>query len=275
MQSLGLIDGFGAEHVAAVVVDPSGDIVAMHGDVKFRFALASVTKLLTSWSVFVAVEERTIAFDDPAGPNGSTVRHLLAHASGLSQHDRNTVLAVPAAKRIYSNVGFEVLGDHLTERSAMGFEEYLNVGVLSPLSMQATSCSGSPAAAGVSTIGDIARFIAELLNPTLISYALMEEATSVAFPGLAGVVPGFGRQDPCDWGLGFEIKSSKYPHWTGIDNSGRSYGHFGQRGTFILIDPDIGYGLGFLCDRNFGPWSVESWPLFCDAVFRELRHLTG
>jgi len=27
----------------------------------------------------------------------------------------------------------------------------------------------------------------------------------VAFPGLAGVLPGLGRYDPCDWGLGFEI----------------------------------------------------------------------
>ncbi|HVB01745.1 MAG TPA: serine hydrolase domain-containing protein [Acidimicrobiales bacterium] len=275
MQSLGLIDDFGADHVAAAVVGRSGDIVGLRGDLEFHFPLASVTKLLTAMSIFVAVEEQTLAFSDPAGPNGSTVRHLLSHASGLSQHDRKIALAVPGAKRIYSNVGFEVLGDYLAERSEIAFEEYLTTGVLAPLSMDSTTCLGSAAAAGASTIGDVAKFIKELLNPSLVSYSLMEEATSVAFPGLAGVVPGFGRQDPCDWGLGFEIKSSKYPHWTGEDNSERSYGHFGQSGTFVLIDPAAGFGIGLLSDRRFGPWSAEAWPPFCDAVFRELRHLSG
>ena len=271
MQSLRLIEEFGADHVAAVVVAASGEIVDIHGDLKFAFSLASVTKLLTAMSIFVAVEEHTLALGDPLGPRGSTVRHLLSHASGLSQHDRKIALAVPGAKRIYSNAGFEVLGDHLADRSAMTFEEYLTGGVLSPLSMDSTSCSGSAAASGVSTIGDVAKFIKELLAPTLVSYAVIAEAASVAFPGIAGVVPGFGRQDPCDWGLGFEIKSSKYPHWTGEDNSERSFGHFGQSGTFVLIDPDVGFGLGLLSDRNFGPWSAEAWPKFCDAVFRELR----
>ncbi len=274
MQSLELIDDFGADHVAAVAVTQSGEVVGLHGDVDFHFPLASVTKILTALSILVAVEELTLALHDAAGPNGSTVRHLLSHASGLSQHDRNIALAVPGAKRIYSNAGFEVLGDLLAERSGMGFEEYLTNGVLVPLAMDSTTCAGSAAAAGVSTIGDVAKLLKELLEPTLISYALMEEATSVAFPGLAGVVPGFGRQDPCDWGLGFEIKSSKSPHWTGEDNSERSFGHFGQSGTFVLVDPDAGFGLGLLSDRRFGTWSAEAWPPFCDAVFQELRRRT-
>ena len=275
MQSLKLIDDTGADHVAAVVVAQSGETVGLHGDLNFHFPLASVTKLLTAVSILVAVEEQTLSLHDAAGPSGSTVRHLLSHASGLSQHDRRVALAVPAAKRIYSNAGYEVLGDLLAERSGMEFGEYLHSGVLAPLAMDSTTCPGSAAAAGVSTIGDVAKFIRELFSPTVISYELMEEATSVAFPGLAGVVPGFGRQDPCDWGLGFEVKSSKHPHWTGEDNSERSYGHFGQSGTFILVDPDAGFGLGFLSDRRFGPWAAEAWPQLCDAVFRELRHLSG
>ncbi|HEX7443763.1 MAG TPA: serine hydrolase, partial [Acidimicrobiales bacterium] len=44
---------------------------------------ASVTKLATALAVLVAVEEGTVDLDQPAGPPGSTVRHLLAHASGL------------------------------------------------------------------------------------------------------------------------------------------------------------------------------------------------
>ena len=60
------------------------------------------------------------------------------------------------------------------------------------------------------------------------------EATDVQFPGLTGVLPGFGVQRPNDWGLGFEIRDAKSPHWTGSANSGRTYGHFGQSGTFIV-----------------------------------------
>ncbi len=52
------------------------------------------------------------------------------------------------------------------------------------------------------------------------------------------MLPGFGVQRPNDWGLGFEIRDAKSPHWTGSANSGRTYGHFGQSGTFIWVDPD-------------------------------------
>ena len=45
-------------------------------------------------------------------------------------------------------------------------------------------------------------------------------------------------QRPNDWGLGFEISDDKSPHWTGSANSGRTYGHFGQSGTFIWVDPE-------------------------------------
>lgn len=275
MRSLECLDEFGADHAAAVVVGPSGQILGVGGDREFQFPLASVTKLLTAMAIFVACEEKTIAFHDALGPNGSTVRHLLSHASGLSQHDRRIALAIPGAKRIYSNAGFELLGDYLAERSGMSFEEYLGAGVFSPLGMESSSCTGSSAAAGASTIDDLSRFIGEILEPTLVSQSLMEEAIAVAFPGLSGVVPGFGRQDPCDWGLGFEIKSVKSPHWTGLDNSPRSYGHFGQSGTFVLVDPDAGYGLGLLTDRRFGPWAAEQWPVFCDDVFADLRRLQG
>jgi CubicO group peptidase (beta-lactamase class C family) len=270
MRALELIDHFGANHVAGVVVDGNGEVVGLRGDEQFQFPLASVTKLLTAMTVFVAVEEQTLQLDNEEGPPNSTVRHLLSHASGLSQFDRRVSLAVPGAKRIYSNAAFEVLGDYLAARSEMAFSEYLQAGVLTPLGMLQTSCGGSPAAAGMATIGDIGRFIAELLNPTLVSKDLIDLATTVAFPGLEGVVPGFGRQNPCDWGLGFEIKSHKSPHWTGLRASPRSFGHFGQSGTFVLIDPEQRYGVGLLTDRDFDSWAKDLWPPFCDAVAAEI-----
>ena len=54
------------------------------GPADLPFPWASVTKPATALAVLVAVEEGTLTLDEPAGPPGSTVRHLLAHASGLA-----------------------------------------------------------------------------------------------------------------------------------------------------------------------------------------------
>jgi CubicO group peptidase (beta-lactamase class C family) len=97
----------------------------------------------------------------------------------------------------------------------------------------------------------------------------LAEATSVAFGGLAGVLPGYGRFDPCDWGLGFELKDAKVPHWTGASNASGTFGHFGQSGSFLWVDPVARVACAALSDRPFGAWAVESWPALADAVLEE------
>ena len=91
----------------------------------------------------------------------------------------------------------------------------------------------------------------------------------MAFPGLAGVLPGFGRFDPCDWGLGFELRDAKDPHWTGRRNSPATFGHFGQSGSFLWVDPAVGVACGALGDGAFGPWAARAWPRLADAVLDE------
>ena len=93
---------------------------------------------------------------------------------------------------------------------------------------------------------------------------------TVALPGLVGVLPEFGRMDPNDWGLGFELRDAKEPHWTGRRNSPRTYGHFGGSGTFLWVDPAAGVALGVLTNLEFGDWAKEAWPLLSDAVLREV-----
>jgi CubicO group peptidase (beta-lactamase class C family) len=88
------------------------------------------------------------------------------------------------------------------------------------------------------------------------------------------VLPGFGRQEPNDWGLGFELRDRKSPHWTGRANSERTFGHFGRSGTFLWVDPDAGVALACLTDREFGEWAAEAWPLLSDAVLAELGPAT-
>jgi CubicO group peptidase (beta-lactamase class C family) len=248
--------------VAVGVTSPSATL-ATTGPLDEALPLASVTKLLTAMAVLVAVEEETLGLDDPAGPEGSTVAHLLAHASGLGIDGGN--MAKPGRRRIYSNSGFGLLGELLAARSAMAFETYVTEAVLHPLGMTGTRM-GHPAFGAVGTAGDLLSLGRELLAPQVLSPAMLARATTVAFPGLDGVLPGFGRQNPNDWGLGFELRDGKVPHWTGADNSPRTFGHFGRSGTFLWVDPDAELACACVTNRDFGPWAAEAWPPLSDAV---------
>jgi CubicO group peptidase (beta-lactamase class C family) len=115
-------------------------------------------------------------------------------------------------------------------------------------------------------VRDLLAFGRELLAPRLLDEALWEAATTVAFPGLDGVLPGHGRQSPNDWGLGFELKADKDPHWTGARLSAASFGHFGQSGSFLIVDPEAGIAVASLADRPFGDWAREAWPPLLDAI---------
>ena len=231
------------------------------------FRWASVTKLVTALAALVAAEEGTIDLDEPAGPEGSTVRHLLAHASGLP-FESGGPTGRPGRRRVYSNVGVELLADRVAARAEMPFAEYLAAAVLLPLGMRA-ELRGSPAADLQGTLDDLLALACELQAPRLVAPETLAEATSVQFPGLAGVLPDLGRFDPNDWGLGFELRDDKSPHWTGSRNSPRTFGHFGGSGTFLWVDPDARLALGCLTDLDFGPWALEAWPRLSDAVLTE------
>ncbi|HEV7650798.1 MAG TPA: serine hydrolase domain-containing protein [Actinophytocola sp.] len=269
MQSVRAVADWPVDHAAVAVVGSSGAVLAAEGPMAREFKLASVTKVLTAYATLIAVEEGAVEWDQPAGPPGSTVRHLIAHTSGLA-FDEHKVVAPPGNRRLYSNPGFEVLADTVHEASGIPFAEYLTEAVLGPLEMTSTRLAGTAGAGAVSTCDDLALFAAELLAPTLLSSSTLAEAVTVAFPGLAGVLPGFGYQKENDWGLGFELRDHKDPHWTGKNSSPRTFGHFGQSGTFLWVDPDAGVACAALSDRAFGPWAVETWPAFTDAVLAEV-----
>lgn len=270
MSALDLIGGWPVTTASAVVVGRDG-IRAVYGDVAREYRLASVTKPLVARAAQVAVEEGVADLDSPAGPPGSTVRHLLAHASGLSMHSAQ-VLAAPGTRRVYSNYGFAVLAETIELQSGIEFGRYLDGAVFAPLGMSASRLSAGAAAAGfgaVSTATDLAAFAADLLAPRLVSVAMHADSVRVQFPGLDGVLPGFGVQRPNDWGLGLEIRDGKSPHWTGAGNSPATYGHFGQSGTFLWADPVGGIALVVLTDRDFGDWAKPLWPAVSDAVVAE------
>ena len=268
VEALRQIDGWPAETATAGVV--SGDGAWTQGPTDRELAWASVTKLFTATATLVAAEEGVVDLDEPAGPEGSTVRHLLAHASGLPFEGRQPI-AGPGQRRVYSNTGFELLGELVAERAEMEFEDYLRAAVLEPLGMGATRLEGSPAAGLRGPLRDLLAFARELLDPRLVAPETLEEATSVAFPGLVGVIPDLGRFEPNDWGLGFELRDAKRPHWTGSRNSERTFGHFGGSGSFLWVDPEVQAACASLSDLDFGDWAKDAWPRLSDAVLAELR----
>ena len=131
----------------ALVLRVEGDVVYSHGDVDRVFPLASVTKPIVAWSVLVAIERGLMTLDDPAGPEGATVRHLLAHASGLPFEGCRPV-AAPEKRRIYSNEGFDVLGEVIEAATGVGVSQWVRETIFEPLGMASADIPGSPAHAG-------------------------------------------------------------------------------------------------------------------------------
>ena len=258
MQALRQVDGWPSANAAVAV---AGAAEAVHGDPDRVFAWASVTKLATAVAVLVACEEGVVELDEPAGPPGSTLRHLLAHASGLPL-DGDVPLSEPGARRIYSNTGFELAAALVAERAEMPFAAYFEHVWGFPL-------TGSPAYGAEGSLRDLLTVARELLEPARIAGETLAEAASVQFAGLDGVLPGFGRMEPNDWGLGLELRDGKSPHWTGSLNSPASFGHFGRSGTFLWVDPGAGLALVCLTDLEFGDWAKEAWPRLADAVLSE------
>lgn len=261
---LATVDAWGADHASVAVVGPAGVLTA-HGDATAVYRWASVTKMVTALTVLVASERALLALDEAAGPPGSTVRHLLAHASGLV-FDGTVTLATPGTRRIYSNAGFDVLGALVAERTGAPFEAAMESLVLAPLAMTRTRLLDRPSQGLHGPLADLAAFGRELLRPTLVSEPLFRIATTVVCPGLVGLLPGVGRFDPLDWGLGFELHDGKRPHWMGDRNSPATFGHFGGSGTFLWVDPVADLAVAVLTDRDFGPWALDAWPGFSDRV---------
>jgi CubicO group peptidase (beta-lactamase class C family) len=261
------------------VVSSSGMEMAFLGGVTGddRFEVASVTKLMTSLAALAAVESGRIELDQPVpgGGDGVTLRHLLAHAGGHPFEPPGRARP-PEQRRIYSNVGFRILAEGVADAVGTTFASWLSTSVLDPLGMTATELvhrrgiDGDPAAGAASTLDDLTRLARCLLDQggPAVGPDLFAEATSVQFPGLAGLVPGVGRFDPCDWGLGFELHDGKRPHWMGDRRSPSAFGHFGASGCFLWVDPDAALAAAAVTGRAFDDdkWAMATWPAWSDRL---------
>lgn len=243
----------------ALAIGNMREVLGAAGDLDRVFRIASVSKLFSSYATLIALEEQSVTLDEPAGPTGSTVRHLLSHASGLGFDDA-TQHFPPAERRIYSNTGIEQLATHVATATGMSFNEYVREAVIEPLGLHSAVVEGSPAHGMSASANDLLRFGQELLTPTLIDISTLDAATTPVFPELRGVLPGFGAQDPNPWGLGFEIRGSKDPHWTSPRHGPSTFGHFGGAGSFLWVDPVRQLTAVSVGDRIFGEWATTAWP---------------
>jgi len=268
MRAFELLGDWPVSAVAVAVIDHH-DNLHVYGDASTEYRLASITKLMTAWATLIGVEDGSVRLDDEIGQPDCTLRHLLAHAGGYGFDSPEAIIS-PARKRIYSNTGYEMIAEHVSSATQFEFADYLNESVFQPLGMNSSHLHGSAAKDVHSTLKDVAKFMGELRTPSLIASSTFLEATSSQFPDLDGVVPGFGRFDPCPWGLGPELRGRKQPHWTGTANSSSTYGHFGGSGTFVWVDPLANVACCALADREFGDWALTYWPIFGDAVLAEL-----
>lgn len=266
MEALRQIERWPAPLAAAGVVTADG-ATQVHGARTAVFPLASVSKPVSALAVLVAAEEGVLDLDEPAGPPGSTIRHLLAHASGLP-FEGSGPIARPGRRRIYSNVGFRVLGEHLAREAEMPFAQYVSAAIVEPLGILLDP-HGHPGSGMHATLGDVLAVAAQLLEPTIVARETLDELTTVQFPGLSGVLPDYGRFEPLDWGLGVQLATPR-PTWMGSRVSTRAFGHFGGSGTFVWVDPERGVACAALTNRAFGEWAKEAWPALSDAVVAEL-----
>ena len=247
---------------------PDGGVLHESGDVEEIFPFASVTKPIVAWSALVAVDRGLLDLDAPAGapaPDGATIGHLLSHSSGIAA-DSDERLASPGTRRIYSNRGIEILGQWLQEATGTPLETWVETTVLEPLGMASVLIPGSPAHSGEGSARDLSLFARELASPRLVSPALAERACAPVLPELDGVLPGYGRQVPNPFGLGVEVRGAKSPHWTGKGNSPQTFGHFGQSGSFMWVDPVAERQAVFLGAEPFGQVHRKTWPALGDQI---------
>src|SRR3954447_13553292 len=162
VDALRQVEGWPAETVAVAVVR-GGEDVAAQGPREQVFRWASVTKPITALATLVAAEEGILDLDDEAAPPGSTVRHLLAHASGLP-FDGGTPIAPPGKRRIYSNGGFAVLAEAGRTAAQTPFAGQRRAAAPGPWELRA-ELRGSAGSELHGSLDDAVRLAAELQRP--------------------------------------------------------------------------------------------------------------
>lgn len=258
---------------AVCIIDAAGDEYLL-GAGERRYAFASVTKLLAAHVIADAVSSGFTSFDElvedaAIRPDHVTLADLISHAGGVRPEGQDPIEA--RIKRIYTNEAFDIAERNFIARLGHGFEtstigKLFADGLAGQLRSSIT-IDGSCAKSGSGTFDDLAIILREIREPEYLDHDTHAQLTSVHLPELSGIVPGWGNYDRNTWGLGYEIKGNKNPHWTGSSASEKTYGHFGQSGVFVMHDPVNMISIACASHHDFGPWAKEVWPAMCEEIY--------
>jgi beta-lactamase class C len=216
-------------------------------------------------------------------------------------------LAVPAGSKVeYSNVGYGLLGLLVEAISRQPFAAFVRERIFGPAGMHdahlappetlagrivhvnGTPEPGSryerfnsaharrathPAGSVLGTARDVALFLQLFLDggragdQRVIAPVTARLMTSNHTAGLRGGIEGFMTWDDCAWGLGFELRGAKRPHYTGELSSAATFGHTGVAGTFAWADPTSQLAVVMLANRLLhSRWTESRWSRFSTAV---------
>lgn len=255
-------------------IDPHNQIKTF-GKGEGNYRLASVTKLLSTLVFTDAIVHEFFDFSDIVdidyfGDNNVTFADLLAHASG-TRPEYNDPIA-PRTKRIYTNEAFELaeqffikkLGSSFSGANvAQIFSDGLKGHLGDHIHLESSCAHGA--------IGDdegIVALMNEIRNPSFIPQSIFSKLTQTYLPELEGILPGWGNYKHNTFGIGFEIKGDKTPHWTSELSSPQTYGHFGQSGAFIFHDPENNISGCCLSNSDFAPWAKVAFPVLSAEIYK-------
>jgi len=239
----------------------AGWIYQSGGRPDHHYPWASVSKVAMAFGVARQVTRGQVALDGPAGPAGSTLAHLLSHASGLGLEAGDPQRPV-GTRRVYSNLGINLA---VAECAAgVSVDSWFQSEVANALDLK-IDLRGSCASGVHGSVYDMVQLGCAWWESTDMSLRVRDDFTRPFLAELDGIVPGWGRFSPCPWGLGLEIKGQK-DHWMGHRTSPTAYGHFGQSGCLLLVDPERDLVLAAASPIEFGPWAKALWPSWIDGV---------
>ena len=88
------------------------------------------------------------------------------------------------------------------------------------------------------SLDDLARLMRELLAPTLVAPETLAEATSVQFPGLAGVIPDLGALRPERLGPRLRAQGRQAAAFLRHPDLVGDLRPLGRDGNFVWVDPE-------------------------------------
>jgi CubicO group peptidase (beta-lactamase class C family) len=208
--------------------------------------------------------------------------------------------------RRYSNVGYAIAGAALEVASGVPIDRFLREAVLDPLGMASTSLGLPPGVDGAwvrdaglfapgvphyttrwlaseplpqsggwATAADYARLLRCVLRGGVADDGIRvlgadacEELWTNQGGDVAGGVESFLTWPHADWAIGFEIRGTKDPHWTGATLGPAAISHFGASGTLCFIDRERDRAVVALaCRGTYSGWMLapDAWPAIVSA----------